>query len=293
MTQSKIGLVGCGTLGGKMAGDFAYHGHEVWVYDQSSAALNDLVERLKYDKEELKKDNLLMQTEFVGNVYYMNRLEKTVRKSGFVFESVSEDLEIKQDLIERISHCANSDAVIATTTMYLNLDEVFARALKPERCIGIRFLFPVYYVPEVEVTLSSKTSNETLTKVQSFLGKMGKIPFLRIGPEPFLLTNEEKEAKRFEYIKNFQNSRGLRGRPRLSIPNLIPQGSSFPLLNDENQNHQVKDCVICMDAVRDSTLLPCFHVCICTKCAKMLMKREGYCPVCRKEITEVGPHYYP
>ncbi|XP_076306294.1 5-formyl-3-hydroxy-2-methylpyridine 4-carboxylate 5-dehydrogenase-like isoform X2 [Tachypleus tridentatus] len=260
MTQSKIGLVGCGTLGGKMAGDFAYHGHEVWVYDQSSAALDDLVERLKYDKEELRKDNLLMQTEFVGNVYYMNRLEKTVRKSGFIFESVSEDLEIKQDLIERISHCANSDAVIATTTMYLNLDEVFARALKPERCIGIRFLFPVYYVPEVEVTLSSKTSNETLTK---------------------------------EYIKNFQNSRGLRGRPRLSIPNLIPQGSSFPLLNDENQNHQVKDCVICMDAVRDSTLLPCFHVCICTKCAKMLMKREGYCPVCRKEITEVGPHYYP
>ncbi|XP_022257301.1 uncharacterized protein LOC111089317, partial [Limulus polyphemus] len=222
MALSKIGLVGCGILGGKIAenpvtgkeeacrdslcgytsvgpsylGDFAYHGLEVWVYDQNNEVLDSLVVRLKYDKEKLWKDKLMMQTDFVGNVYYMNKLERVAKKSKFIFECVNEDLKIKQDVIERISHCCSPDAIIASSTMNLKLDEVFAKAVHPERCIGVRFLSPVYCIPEVELTLSSVTSNETLTKVQVFLGNMGKIPYFRTRNEAHLLTNEEKEARR-------------------------------------------------------------------------------------------------
>ncbi|XP_076345736.1 uncharacterized protein LOC143244617 isoform X4 [Tachypleus tridentatus] len=142
--------------------------------------------------------------------------------------------------------------------MNLKLDEVFARAVHPERCIGVWFLSPVYCIPEVEITLSSVTSNETLTKVQVFLGNMGKIPYFRTRNEAHLLTNEEKEARR-----------------------------------RENHIHRGKECVVCLDAVRDSTLLPCFHISMCTKCANMLKKKERYCPVCCEEIKKIGPHYYP
>ncbi|XP_076345743.1 uncharacterized protein LOC143244617 isoform X8 [Tachypleus tridentatus] len=108
-----------------------------------------------------------------------------------------------------------------------------------KRCIGVWFLSPVYCIPEVEITLSSVTSNETLTKVQVFLGNMGKIPYFRTRNEAHLLTNEEKEARR-----------------------------------RENHIHRGKECVVCLDAVRDSTLLPCFHISMCTKCANMLKKKE-------------------
>ncbi|XP_076345732.1 uncharacterized protein LOC143244617 isoform X2 [Tachypleus tridentatus] len=162
-----------------------------------------------------------------------------------------------------------------------------------KRCIGVWFLSPVYCIPEVEITLSSVTSNETLTKVQVFLGNMGKIPYFRTRNEAHLLTNEEKEARRREYIKNFQKRHGHQQRLRPSISSLLPQDFLSPSYDNENHIHRGKECVVCLDAVRDSTLLPCFHISMCTKCANMLKKKERYCPVCCEEIKKIGPHYYP
>ena len=47
-----------------------------------------------------------------------------------------------------------------------------------------------------------------------------------------------------------------------------------------------QDCAICMDRPRDCLLCPCHHLVTCHDCAKSLMNRRDFCPICRKEITE-------
>ncbi|CAL4976256.1 unnamed protein product [Urochloa decumbens] len=70
---------------------------------------------------------------------------------------------------------------------------------------------------------------------------------------------------------------------------------------DEN-NHEDesgKECVICLSEPRDTTVLPCRHMCLCRECAQLLKLQSNKCPICRQPVgglleikvdTESGGH---
>mmetsp|Transcript_32493 Transcript_32493/g.71011 ORF Transcript_32493/g.71011 Transcript_32493/m.71011 type:complete len:338 (-) Transcript_32493:259-1272(-) len=45
-----------------------------------------------------------------------------------------------------------------------------------------------------------------------------------------------------------------------------------------------KECVICMSEARDTTVLPCRHMCMCSGCAKLLRHQTNRCPICRTMV---------
>lgn len=48
-----------------------------------------------------------------------------------------------------------------------------------------------------------------------------------------------------------------------------------------------RECVICMSAERDTTVLPCRHMCMCQPCASALKLQTNKCPICREEIESL------
>ena len=42
-----------------------------------------------------------------------------------------------------------------------------------------------------------------------------------------------------------------------------------------------KECVVCLSETRDTTVLPCRHMCMCSGCARMLRHQSNRCPICR------------
>ncbi|CAM8890529.1 unnamed protein product [Rhodiola kirilowii] len=48
-----------------------------------------------------------------------------------------------------------------------------------------------------------------------------------------------------------------------------------------------KDCVICMTDPKDTAVLPCRHMCMCSECAKELRLQSDKCPICRQPIEEL------
>lgn len=48
-----------------------------------------------------------------------------------------------------------------------------------------------------------------------------------------------------------------------------------------------KECVICLSEPRDTTVLPCRHMCMCSGCAKMLQQRTNRCPICRTPVVKL------
>lgn len=63
-----------------------------------------------------------------------------------------------------------------------------------------------------------------------------------------------------------------------------------------------QDCVICMSALRDTTVLPCRHMCLCGSCAETMRSRVQYrsyrCPICRERVSSLlqirqGEHREP
>ena len=56
------------------------------------------------------------------------------------------------------------------------------------------------------------------------------------------------------------------------------------------------ECVVCMDAIAKTVLVPCGHIATCAKCAKKLVKKNLPCPICRRAIRQVhapGPQGIP
>ena len=47
-------------------------------------------------------------------------------------------------------------------------------------------------------------------------------------------------------------------------------------------------CIVCMDAPRIMTFLPCGHAVVCPDCSKLVMASGGLCPMCREGVLQVS-----
>uniref|UniRef100_A0A0D9V142 RING-type E3 ubiquitin transferase n=1 Tax=Leersia perrieri TaxID=77586 RepID=A0A0D9V142_9ORYZ len=45
-----------------------------------------------------------------------------------------------------------------------------------------------------------------------------------------------------------------------------------------------KECVVCLSEPRDTTVLPCRHMCLCRECAQLLRYQTNKCPICRQPV---------
>jgi len=59
----------------------------------------------------------------------------------------------------------------------------------------------------------------------------------------------------------------------------------FGLENGENEIG--RECVICMSEPRDTTVLPCKHMCLCSSCAEVLRHQSNKCPICRSTVKSM------
>ncbi|RZC16752.1 putative E3 ubiquitin-protein ligase LUL4 [Glycine soja] len=65
----------------------------------------------------------------------------------------------------------------------------------------------------------------------------------------------------------------------------ITQGNSSTTNFDDNDPRN--ECVICMTEPKDTTVLPCRHMCMCNECANALQHQFNKCPKCRQPIEEL------
>ncbi|GFS14626.1 3-hydroxybutyryl-CoA dehydrogenase [Elysia marginata] len=284
-----VAVIGAGMMGIKIAGELAYHGHRVKIHDKSATSLNKVHEVLKYDLQQLRAEGLISQAQFLGHVFCMSVLEEAVKDAEFIFEAAVEDLEIKQEIFHDISSSCKADAVIASNTMCLDINDINSKTSHKERTLGLRFLFPVYYVPEIEISPAKVTTSEVIEKVRIMVEKMGKTIFFRSGLQPLVLSEEEREARKMVRQKEMRQSSGFGSLDR-KVPTLKHKG------NDDMEKKQKEDavvpsdfdheCAICMERVRDCLLQPCHHMVTCFPCGQMLQDRRDACPICRKDISQ-------
>ncbi|CAF3547724.1 unnamed protein product, partial [Rotaria sp. Silwood2] len=55
----------------------------------------------------------------------------------------------------------------------------------------------------------------------------------------------------------------------------------------DNTADDDNDCVICMAAKKDYTLVPCGHRGFCFDCATRMQQEYRLCPICRKGVDSI------
>lgn len=64
-------------------------------------------------------------------------------------------------------------------------------------------------------------------------------------------------------------------------------GSAAAAADGGEGGENSRECVICMTEPRDTTVLPCRHMCMCSECAKVLRMQSEKCPICRTPIEQL------
>ena len=100
-----------------------------------------------------------------------------------VVEAVTESLKLKHIVLSEVEGRTRPDAVIATNTSSLRVDDLAAPLKRPENFVGMHFFNPVHVMPLVEVIRGARTSPEAVATGVSYALAMGKTPIVvRDGP---------------------------------------------------------------------------------------------------------------
>jgi hypothetical protein len=60
-----------------------------------------------------------------------------------------------------------------------------------------------------------------------------------------------------------------------------------PAVAQSAEQEEERLCVICLVNERDTTVLPCRHMCMCHECAQELRKQTSKCPICREHVESL------
>lgn len=95
-----------------------------------------------------------------------------------VIEAVFEDLTLKQQMVADVEANAKTSTIFATNTSSLPIQQIAAKATRPENVIGLHYFSPVEKMPLVEVIPHQTTSQETIATVVALAKKQGKTPIV-------------------------------------------------------------------------------------------------------------------
>lgn len=107
-----------------------------------------------------------------------------------VLEAGPETLRFKQDVLRFLELALQSEnAVLATNTSSLKIDEIAAKVEHPERVVGFHYFFPADRNSLVEIIVGSKTSLEVVQAMHDLVIAMGKKPVISWKDSPGAVAN--------------------------------------------------------------------------------------------------------
>lgn len=177
---AQAAVIGAGTMGGGISYLFANQHIPVRVKDINWDAVGKGIGTVwELLKKGVKRKKIIKNEASLR----FHELSWTVDYSGFewidfVVESAVENTDLKRKIYSEIEAVVKPDAIIATNTSSLTIDELDQNLKHPERFIGMHFFNPAPLMPLVEVVPGKHTSKEAIANTLELAKKLGKTPLV-------------------------------------------------------------------------------------------------------------------
>jgi len=181
MDIHKVVCVGAGLIGQGWATLFSSAGLEVILQDVTETLLEKAMEGVKSNLIFLEASHLLKQGEAEAALkrIKMSRLiGEAVRNADYVQESVPDHYDFKKQVFREMDVAAPDHAILASSSSGLLMTEIQKTTTRPQRCVLVHPVLPVFLIPLVEIAGGEQTSRETLIATYDFMKRLGKIPVL-------------------------------------------------------------------------------------------------------------------
>ena len=172
-----VGVIGAGTMGGGISMNFANVGIPVTIIEQNQERLDkglDII-RKNYEntanKGRITFDDVEKRTSLIHGSTNINDLANC----DVIIEAVFENMKLKKDIFKELDNIVKKDAILATNTSALDVNEIAAITSRPESVIGLHFFSPANVMRLLEIVRGEKTSKSVLATAMKMAKNIGKI----------------------------------------------------------------------------------------------------------------------
>jgi 3-hydroxybutyryl-CoA dehydrogenase len=188
---SKVGVVGCGTMGAGISELVAGHGMEVVFVEVDEHGVEKGWERIRTSVERGVSRGRIDETE---RDEILGRISGTAKYAdladcGFVIEAVPEELELKQQVFAEIDEHIAQDALMATNTSSLPVLDIAVHTRHPNHVLGFHFFNPAQVMELIELVRTVVTDESVVERAESFAERIGKTPVIA-GDRPGFIANQ-------------------------------------------------------------------------------------------------------
>jgi 3-hydroxyacyl-CoA dehydrogenase/enoyl-CoA hydratase/3-hydroxybutyryl-CoA epimerase len=186
----RAAVIGAGVMGGGISALLADAGISVRLKDiqydallQALRTASALWER-KVARRSISSDEARKRSAFIAPTLGTTGL----KHADLVIEAVVEDLDVKRKVLAEVEAHAGDRTVFASNTSALPISDIAAKAMRPERVVGLHFFNPVHRMTLVEVIAGRRSSPESLATAHELAVKLGKTPVI-VRDSPGFLVN--------------------------------------------------------------------------------------------------------
>ncbi len=173
-------VIGCGTMGGGIAMNFANAGIPVAVFEMSQNALDQGLAAVRKNYAATVSKGRLSQAEMDVR---MARVSTTLDygdldEADVIIEAVFEEMDVKKQVFRALDRACKPEAIFATNTSTLDVNEIAASTTRPDKVIGTHFFSPANVMRLMENVRGAQSSAPTIATIMALAKMLGKIGVL-------------------------------------------------------------------------------------------------------------------
>jgi 3-hydroxybutyryl-CoA dehydrogenase len=176
--ETRIGVVGAGTMGSGIAHVAARSGFLVDLCDSADGAVERALATItknlgrEFTRGAITEED---QKRALNRISTTKNLDDLVR-SSIVIEAINEKYEAKRSILTKLDSILPQGVILASNTSSISITKLAAVTSRPEKFIGMHFFNPVPMMALVEVVRGMQTSEETTRTILALVEQLGKTP---------------------------------------------------------------------------------------------------------------------
>jgi len=171
---TKAVVVGAGTMGGGITMCFADAGIDVTMVDTSEEAVTRGFGIIAANYEASAKKGKLSAEQLAGRLGRISTAtslsDEKVANADVVVEAAFESMAVKRAIFGELDRVCKPDALLASNTSTLSIDDIGAATSRPQSVVGMHFFSPANVMPLLENVRSSASSDQAIATAMG-LGK--------------------------------------------------------------------------------------------------------------------------
>jgi 3-hydroxyacyl-CoA dehydrogenase len=176
----KAAVIGAGTMGGGIAMNFANVGIPVTVVEVKQDALDRGLSVVRKNYENTASKGRMTMQDVDKRMALLTGTTDfgAVKDADIVIEAVFEEMPVKKEVFAKLDAVARPDAVLATNTSTLDVNEIASATKRPESVIGMHFFSPANVMRLLENVRGAKSSKTTIATAMAVGRRINKVPVL-------------------------------------------------------------------------------------------------------------------